>query len=92
MNSVKKLARVAGLLYLVIFIVAPFAFLIVKSTILVPGDATATAENILASESLFRTGMAAETVVFFVEIVLAAILYVLLRPVSRSLSLAAAFV
>jgi hypothetical protein len=91
MNSVKKLARVAGLLYLVIFIAAPFAFLIGKSTILVPGDATATAENILASESLFRSGMVAETVVFLVEILLAAILYVLLRPVSRSLSLAAAF-
>jgi hypothetical protein len=91
MKSVKRLARVTGLLYLVIFIVAPFAFLLVRSTILVPGDATATAENILASESLFRTGMAAESVVFLVEIVLAAILYVLLRPVSRSLSLAAAF-
>lgn len=38
---------------------------------------------------MFRLGMAAESVVFLVEIVLAALLYVLLRPVSASLALAA---
>lgn len=91
MNSVKKTTRIAGILYLVIFIASPVAFLIGKGGLLVPGDAAATANNIMASESLFRTGIAAETVVFLVEVVMAAIFYVLLRPVNPILSLAAAF-
>ena len=90
MNSVKKSTRIAGILYLVIFIASPVAFLIGKGGLLVPGDATATANNIMASETLFRTGIAAETIVFLVEIVMAAIFYVLLKPVSPILSLAAA--
>jgi hypothetical protein len=91
MNSAKKTTRIAGILYLVIFIASPVAFLIGKGGLLVPGDATATANNIMASETLFRTGIAAETVVFLVEIVMAAIFYVLLKPVSPILSLGAAF-
>jgi hypothetical protein len=91
MNSVKKTTRVAGILYLVIFIASPLAFLIGKGGLLVPGDATATANNIMVSETLFRVGIASETVVFLIEIVMAAIFYVLLKPVSPALSLAAAF-
>jgi hypothetical protein len=45
----------------------------------------------MASESVFRIGMVAESVVFFAEILLAAFLYALLKPVSEPLSLAAAF-
>jgi len=91
MSSIKTTARVAGVLYLIIFLASPLAFMIGKGGILVPGDAAATANNLMASESLFRAGIAAETIVFIVETILAAILYVLLKPVSQSLSLAAAF-
>ena len=91
MNSPKKIARFAGVLYLIIFIASPLAFIVGKGGLLVPGDATATAENIMTSESLFRIGIASETVVFLVEIIMAAIFYVLLKPVSPMLSLAAAF-
>lgn len=91
MISTKKLARIAGVLYLLIFITAPFAFLIGKSIVLVPGDASATAEKILASEPLFRIGIASETIVFLIEIALSAILYVLLKSVNPVISLAAAF-
>ena len=89
--SPRRYARIAGVLYLIIFIVSPFAFLIGKSSVLVPGDASATVSNILASESMFRLGIASETIVFLVEIVLAAILYELLKPVNPAISLAAAF-
>lgn len=88
---IKRTARIAGLLYLAIFVVAPFAFLVGRSTIVVGGDAVSTAENLVTNEGLFRWGMVAESAVFIIEIVLAAILYVILRPVSRSISLAAAF-
>jgi hypothetical protein len=90
-TSPRAYARIAGGLYLIIFIVAPFAFEFGRTSVVVPGDATATVDNIMASESVFRIGMAAESVVVLVEIVLAAILYVLLKPVNKALSLAAAF-
>jgi hypothetical protein len=80
-------ARVAGLLYLIIFVAAPFSFFFVRSTVIVPGDATATANNIMASEWLFRLGIVSDSVVFLTEIVLVALLYVLLKPVSRTLAL-----
>ena len=90
-TSPRAYARIAGVLYLIIFIVAPFAFFLGRTSVVVSGDATATVDNIMVSESVFRIGMVAESIVFLVEIVLAAILYVLLKPVSKTLSLAAAF-
>jgi hypothetical protein len=57
----------------------------------VPGEATSTADNILAPESLFRIAIISDAAIFLIEIVVTALLYVLLRPVSRTLSLAAAF-
>ncbi len=91
MNPIKNTARVAGLLYLIIAIAGPFSFFYVRSSIIVPGDATATANNIMASEWLFRMGIVSDSVVFLSEIVLIALLYVLLKPVSRTLSLVAVF-
>lgn len=85
------MARFAGALYIVIFLAGPFAFLFGRTSPVVDGDPAATAANIASSEGMFRAGMVAESIVFGVEIVLAAVLYVLLRPVSRSISLAAAF-
>ncbi len=84
----KKLALTAGLLYIAIFVLYP-ASTIVRSSFVVPGDAATTAANIAANESLFRWALGGEATVFLIEIVLAAILYVLLRPVSRSVSLGA---
>jgi hypothetical protein len=63
---------------------------LVRSSLVVPGDAAATADNIRTQETLFRWGMAGEATIVLVEIVLAAVLYALLRPVSRTMSLAAA--
>jgi hypothetical protein len=89
-NSLRKTARVAGFLYLIIFIVAAFAFFPVSS-IIVPGDATATANNIIASESLFRMSIVGWSVVLLTEVVLSVILYVLLKPVSKTLALVMMF-
>jgi hypothetical protein len=72
-------------------IVAPFGMMYVPSTLVVPGDATATANNIVASEGLIRLGIASNAVVFLIEIVLVVMLYVLLKPVSKTFSLVAAF-
>src|SRR5215213_4311482 len=84
-------ARVAGLLLLIVAILGPFSVIYVPSTLIVPGDAIATADNIRASEGLLRIGIVSDSLIFLIEIVLTVLLYVLLRPVSRTLSLVAAF-
>ncbi|WP_062530112.1 DUF4386 domain-containing protein [Demequina rhizosphaerae] len=85
----RRLTRVAGVLYLAIFAIYPLATS-VRSTLVVPGDAALTAANVRAQETLFRWGLAGEATIVLIEIVLAAVLYTLLRPVSRSVSLAGA--
>ena len=84
-------ARLAGLLVLVLVVISPFSLIYIPSTLVVPGDATATANNVMASDGLFRLGIISDAAIFLIEIVVTALLYVLLRPVSRTLSLAAAF-
>lgn len=84
-------ARLAGLLVLVLVVISPFSLIYIPSTLIVPGDATTTANNVMASDGLFRLGIISDAAIFLIEIVVTALLYVLLRPVSRTLSLAAAF-
>ena len=90
-RSPHAMARIAGFLYLLIAVCSGFSFGYVRTTLIVPGDATATVSTIMASEGLFRLGIAADAVVFLSEIVLIAMLYTLLKPVSKTLSLAAAY-
>jgi hypothetical protein len=87
----RKTARVAGVLYLIIIAAGIWAFFVVRSNLIVPGDATATANNVMASEGLFRASIAADLVMIMSDVALALAFYVLLKPVSRSLSLLAAF-
>ncbi len=87
-SRLTRLTRAAGFLYLAIFVIYPLAAT-VRSMLVVPGDAAATTQNIVESETLFRWGMAGEATIFLIEVALAAILYAILRPVSRSMSLAA---
>jgi hypothetical protein len=63
----------------------------VPTTLVVPGDATITANNIMASEGLFRLGMVSDSIIFLTEIVLTVLLYILIKPVNKTLSLVAAF-
>jgi hypothetical protein len=90
MNSIKKQARVAGLLYLLASIPAPFALIYVPNKLIVTGDATATADHIRASETLLRLGIASELIgsIIFIFVVLA--LYRLFKPVSDKHALAMA--
>lgn len=89
MNSVKKTARITGVLYLIIFVANLFVFIFVSGSLNVPGDAAATAGNILASESLYRSGVASYLLVFLSEIGVAILLYRLLKPVNETLSMMA---
>ena len=89
-TSPRLLARVSGFLYLLIIIGGLFSLLYVPSTLIMPGDAGATASNIVASESLFRLGMVSSLLVLLCDAGVAVLFYVLFLPVSRTISLAAA--
>src|SRR5450631_4480111 len=83
MNSTKKQARFAGLLYLLACLPAPFALIYVPGKLIAPGDATATANHVRASATLLRLGMAGELInaVGFIFVVFA--LYRLLKGVNE---------
>src|SRR6476659_361826 len=89
--SPQTYARIGGLLYLFIIVAALFAEAYVRGTLIVQGDPAATATRILASETLFRAGLAGEMLTCACDVALAMILYVLLKPVNRNLALLAAF-
>ena len=66
-------------------LVGIFGELVVRGGLIVEGDAAATANNILGSETLFRAGLAGDILGYVASIAVAMILYVLLEPVSRNL-------
>ena len=84
-------ARAAGLLYLIAGMTYSFADGTVRGKLVVVGDAADTAHNILAHESLYRLGFAAELVSAVCYIIVTLLLYDMFRPVNRSASLLAAF-
>jgi hypothetical protein len=90
MDSLKRTARIVAILTLAMTAFAIFGMLYVP-TLVVTGDAAATARNIIASEGLFRIGIVSNAIVVLIEIVLVVMLYVLLKPVSKTFSLVAAF-
>ena len=84
-------ARFAGVLYLIITVAAIFAHMVIPEQFIVAGDTAATAANIAANETTFRLGMVGgELIILLSEIVLSVVLYVLLKPVNKTLSLVAA--
>jgi len=58
---------------------------------IVAGDAARTASNIVAGEFLFRAGVGGWLIVAILDVIVALALYVVLRPVNRSLSMLAAW-
>jgi len=90
-SSPQLYARIGGALYLVIIVIGLFGEAFVRDKLIVSGDPAATAKNILASESLWRFHIATELFLLICAIVLLTILFVLLRPVSRELTLLALF-
>ena len=86
MDSTRKQARIAGLLYVLIAITAPVGLIYVPGKLFVLGDATATADHIRMSESLLRMGIASELFHQTIEVFLVLVLYALFKPVNASLA------
>src|SRR6267143_1122188 len=83
MSSTRNPGRFAGLLYVLFSIPGFFAMVYVPSKLIVHGNATATANNIAASETLFRLGIAAQLIGMAGFIFVALALYDLLKGVNR---------
>ena len=83
MNSIKKQARYAGLLYLLMGITAPIGLVYVPAKLMVTGDAAATADRLRASESLLRIGIGSELFHQIIGIFLVLALYRLFKAVNK---------
>jgi Domain of unknown function (DUF4386) len=83
MTSPKRLARIAGVLYLLVGIFGGFAEGYVYPKMYVAGDAAATAGNVVANPGLVRLGVVADLVDQTLFVFLALTLYILLRHVNK---------
>jgi hypothetical protein len=84
-------ARVAGFTYLFTLATVVSAQFRIHDRLIVEGNAVETARNIIAHERLFRISIACDLIYCAGVVVLRAALYVILKPVNRSLALLAAF-
>jgi hypothetical protein len=88
--SPRPSARTIGVVYLLYFLIAVFGALLMKGVV-VPTDAVATAKNLLAHESLYRSGWEVGLIANAIYIAVTALFYGLLAPVNRSLAVMMAF-
>jgi len=86
MNSTKKQARIAGLLYFLVGITAPIGLEYVPRKLMVAGNATATADHVRALGSLLRIGIASELFHQAVAVFLVLALFRLFRDVNEPLA------
>jgi hypothetical protein len=84
MNSTRKAARIAGVLYLVNGVTGFFGIIYVPSKLIVSGNADATANRVLASEGLFRLGITSELICAVEFLFLLWVLYRLFAGVSKT--------
>jgi hypothetical protein len=84
MHPLKKAARVAGAVYLSMVFTGPFSLMYVPGKLIVRGNATATAANVLTHDTLFRFGIVAGLFGQVLFICLGVALYRLLSDVNKT--------
>jgi hypothetical protein len=84
MHPTDKAARLAGAVYLLLVLTGPFTLIYLPNKLIVRGNATATANNILGHEMLFRVGIVAELIGAVIFICLAVALYRLFSDVNKT--------
>src|SRR5690348_9030682 len=78
-GSPKRIARIAGIFYLIVAIFGAFAQAFVYPKVYVAGDAATTAENVLANAGLVRAGVVADLIQATAWVFVAMTLYMLLK-------------
>lgn len=84
MDSRKKTARIAGLIYLVVVLTGIFHLMYVPSKLFVSDNPSVTISNIIASETLFRVGILGGLICYTAFLLLPLVLYKLLSPVNKT--------
>jgi hypothetical protein len=85
-TSQRHAAKIAGCMFLSIIAIAVFGEFYLLSGVIVHEDVAATAKNITANAQAFRIAVTTELITFAGHIVLALALYILLKPVHKSLA------
>lgn len=84
-----RAARLAGLLYVLIALIGPFAIMIMPTTVFTFGDAAANAASMAENEGLLRLGILADMAIIVMEVFVTAILYALFKTVSGTAAMVA---
>ena len=87
MNSNKTLSRTAGFLFLIVILGIMFSKFFVHDKLIVWGDATTTAQNILASEWLFRLGFVINLIAEACFLLMVLAVYQLFKSVNKTYAL-----
>ncbi|TKT84877.1 DUF4386 domain-containing protein [Dyadobacter frigoris] len=88
-TSLKNTARICGFLYLYVIVAGIYSEVFVRGSLIVAGNATATTDNIMTSQSLWRVSFASQIIMLLCTVWLALGLYILLKSVNKQLSMAA---
>jgi len=83
----RSYARAGGIAYLIIIVAGFLGEMFIRNSIIVPGDAAATAKNLLASPLLWRLGIAGDLLMHVCDMILLMVMYTLLKPVNKNLAL-----
>ena len=89
-SSPRVTSRMAGLFYLLVAVCGGLA-VFARRGLIVKGDAATTAANILAHQSRYLSAFAGDLLVVATYVVVTALFYRMFKPVSRNVSLTAAF-
>jgi hypothetical protein len=84
MNSDKKVARIAGLLYLIVVVTGIFNLAYVPSKLIVWDNASVTVKNIMEHETLFRLGIFGGLICYTAFLLLPLVLYKLFKPIDKT--------
>ena len=87
MTANQKNGRLAGFFYLLVIIFGAFAEVGVRGSLIVPGDAAATASKIMAAQPLFRVGFVSDLLMMTFYLLLAYTLYIWFKPADQPVSL-----
>ena len=83
-SSARSLSGIAGVLYLINGVLSAFAILFVSAKVYVPGNAAASAANVLADPGLLRVGIVADLAQATVFVFLGMTIYLLLKHVHEN--------
>lgn len=81
------MGRLAGLLFLILVITGVFAEFFVRQKLYVVNDLTATSQNIIENQWLFRLGFVSDLVMSTMFFVYGYVLYLIFKPVHKNVSL-----